>query len=133
MTEVSRSENWRDKLTEEQYDVCWNKATEPPFSGIYNDSKEKGIYRCVCCGNLLFRSTTKFNSGTGWPSFWQPASEKSVKEELDPSYGMIRTEVMCGKCGAHLGHVFDGGPNPTGLRYCINSLSLKLAEDAPNE
>ena len=126
MTQVRGRENWREKLTNEQYDVCWNKATEPPFSGIYHDSKEKGLYRCVCCGNPLFSSTTKFDSGTGWPSFWQPASENSVKEEVDSSYGMQRTEVMCGKCGAHLGHVFDDGPNPTGTRYCINSLSLNL-------
>lgn len=121
--------DWKARLTPEQYEVCWNKSTEPPFSGIYNDSKEKGIYRCICCGNVLFASKTKFESGTGWPSFWEPATKESVKEELDVSHGMVRTEVTCGRCGAHLGHVFDDGPRPTKLRYCINSLSLKLDKE----
>ena len=120
-------------LTPDQYEVCWNKGNEPPFSGKYNKTKDKGIYKCVCCGTSLFSSDTKFDSGTGWPSFWVPIKEGSVKEESDTSYGMVRTEVMCGKCGAHLGHVFDDGPNPTGLRYCINSLSLSLAKGATNE
>ncbi len=116
----------KNHLTPEQYEVCWNKGTEPPFSGKYHDCKEKGIYKCICCGNSLFTSDTKFDSGTGWPSFSTPINETSVKEAMDRSYGMIRTEVMCARCGAHLGHVFDDGPKPTGLRYCINSLSLSL-------
>ncbi|HVD20732.1 MAG TPA: peptide-methionine (R)-S-oxide reductase MsrB [Nitrososphaera sp.] len=109
------------------------QGTEPPFSGQYHDCKDKGIYKCVCCGNSLFTSDTKFNSGTGWPSFWTPINEGSVKEERDKNYGMIRTEIICAKCGAHLGHVFDDGPEPTGLRYCINSLSLSLEKDKGKE
>jgi peptide-methionine (R)-S-oxide reductase len=126
-------EKWKKQLTPDRYEVCWNKGTEPPFSGEYNYCKDKGVYKCVCCGSSLFRSDTKFNSGTGWPSFWTPIEEGSVKEETDTSYGMAKTEVVCGKCGAHLGHVFDDGPNPTGLRYSINSLSLSLAKGAANE
>ena len=116
-------------MTHEQYEIGWNRGTEPPFSGQYHDCKDKGIYKCVCCGNSLFTSDTKFNSGTGWPSFWTPINEGSVKEERDKNYGMIRTEIICAKCGAHLGHVFDDGPEPTGLRYSINSLSLSLEKD----
>ena len=127
------NEKWKKQLTPEQYEVCWNKGTEPPFSGEYHDCKDKGIYKCVCCGSNLFSSNTKFDSGTGWPSFWEPIKTDRIKEELDRSYGTIRTEVNCANYGAHLGHVFDDGPNPTGLRYCINSLSLKLAKDASNE
>lgn len=115
-----------DHLTPEEREVCWNKATERPFSGRYWDSHEKGTYKCVACGAELFKSDTKFDSGTGWPSFWEAAKGENVKEETDASYSMVRTEVMCAKCGAHLGHLFDDGPNPTGMRYCINSLSLKL-------
>ena len=125
--------DYKKRLTPDQYEVCWNKGTEPPFSGEYNKTKDKGTYKCVCCGSSLFSSDTKFDSGTGWPSFWKPAKEGSVKEEVDSSYGMTRTEVMCAKCGAHLGHVFDDGPDPTGLRYCINSLSLSLAKGATDE
>jgi peptide-methionine (R)-S-oxide reductase len=124
---------WKESLTPEQYEVCWNKGTEPPFSGRYYKTKDKGIYKCICCGSSLFSSDTKFDSGTGWPSFWQPIKDGSVKEEVDTGHGMVRTEVMCSKCGAHLGHVFDDGPNPTGMRYCINSLSLSLAKGATDE
>lgn len=125
--------DYKEHLTPDQYEVCWNKGTEPQFSGKYDKTKDKGTYKCVCCGSRLFSSDTKFDSGTGWPSFWTPAKEGSVKEEVDGSHGMARTEVMCGKCGAHLGHVFDDGPDPTGLRYCINSLSLSLEKGAADE
>jgi peptide-methionine (R)-S-oxide reductase len=125
--------NHKNHLTPEQYEVCWNKGTEPPFSGKYHDCKDKGVYKCICCGNSLFTSDTKFDSGTGWPSFSTPINETSVKEAMDRSYGMIRTEVMCARCGAHLGHIFDDGPEPTCLRYCINSLSLSLERKKEEE
>jgi len=119
-------EQWKKDLTPDQYQVCRMKGTERPFTGEYHTSKDTGVYKCVACGNDLFDSDTKFDSGTGWPSFYKPIGTENVETEDDDSYGMVRTEVMCSKCGAHLGHLFPDGPRPTGLRYCINSVSLKL-------
>jgi len=121
-------EEWKKILSRESYNVARQQGTELAFTGKYHECHEDGIYECVCCGTDLFDSKTKFDSGTGWPSFWEPVAVENVKEQEDMSYGMLRKEVLCARCDAHLGHVFNDGPQPTGLRYCMNSASLKLVK-----
>ena len=127
---ITRSEQeWKELLTPEQYEICRKKGTERPFSGKYFETTTKGTYRCLCCGNALFLSENKYDPGCGWPSFWSYLGEDSINTQKDLSLFMQRTEVLCKKCDTHLGHVFEDGPEPTGLRYCINSVSLLLEED----
>jgi peptide-methionine (R)-S-oxide reductase len=126
---IKTEEEWRQQLTPEQYRVARQKGTERPFTGEYYDTNDKGTYKCVACGNELFKADAKFDSGCGWPSFTQPSAGDNVRTEIDSSHGMRRVEVLCGNCDSHLGHVFTDGPEPTGLRYCINSVVLKLDKE----
>lgn len=133
MAKITKTDlQWREQLSPEAYYVCREHGTEAPFSGMYYDCHDEGLYRCICCQAPLFESETKFDSGTGWPSFYE-AIDGAVIERKDESFGMVRTEVLCANCDAHLGHLFDDGPEPTGLRYCINSVCLTLDEDAGKE
>ncbi len=128
MNKQKTEQQWKEALSAEQFDICRKKSTERPFSGKYTDCKQAGTYLCACCGESLFDSDVKYDSGSGWPSFWQVIDPKKIKEITDESLGMKRVEVTCRSCDAHLGHVFEDGPQPTGLRYCINSVSLELQQ-----
>lgn len=127
---IKTPDEWRRQLSPNAYDITRNADTEIAFTGKYWNLHEKGLYRCICCGNALFDSATKFDSGTGWPSFWQPIAKENVAESRDTTFAMVRTAVSCTECNAHLGHVFDDGPEPTGLRYCVNSASLRFVKQA---
>lgn len=126
--EIKNDEFWRDKLSEDEFHVCREKGTERAFSGEYWDHKAKGEYHCRCCGESLFTSEGKYDSGCGWPSFYESLDKQKIEEKLDTSHGMVRTEILCRNCGCHLGHIFTDGPEPSGLRYCVNSLSIQFEE-----